>query len=156
MSKHDEEKGQATSQNHQAPKAGTGQTQRPTAGTQAAADQPVVPMDVGAEGVRAEGIETPTVTALAPDTAVAGEGEQVTMVVEGTGFHPKSVIMFNGNDEPTTFISSTKLSTGVKPSLFVEPVACQVAVRNAGFPASNEMPFTFTEAGAPAAMSKKR
>lgn len=155
MSKHDEEKGQATSQNHQASKTGTGQTQRHVAGTQAAADQPVVPMDVGAEGVRAEGIETPTVTALVPDTAVAGEGEQITMVVEGTGFHPKSVIMFGGNDEPTTFISSTKLSTGVKPSLFV-PDAVPVAVRNAGFPASNEMPFTFTDADAPATMSKKR
>jgi hypothetical protein len=155
MSKHDEEKGQATSQNHQASKTGTGQT-RASAGTQAAADQPVVPMDVGAEGVRAEGIEQPTVVSLTPDTAVAGEGPQVTMIVEGTGFHPKSVIMFNGNDEPTTFISSTKVSTGVKPSIFLEPAVCQVAVRNAGFPASNEMPFTFTDADAPAAMSKKR
>jgi hypothetical protein len=155
MSKHDEEKGQATSQDHQTQKTGAASKGGAHVEARAAADQPVVPMDVGAEGVRAEGIEQPTVTALTPDTAVAGEGPQVTMIVEGTGFHPKSVIMFGGNDEPTTFISSTKLSTGVKPSLFV-PDAVPVAVRNAGFPASNEMPFTFTDADAPATMSKKR
>jgi hypothetical protein len=103
----------------------------------------IVPIDVGAEGVRIESIEQPTVTALIPDTAECGDTENIVMIVEGTGFHPKSVITFNGLDEPTTFISQTQVSTGVKPSLFVVPAVCPVAVRNAGFAPSNEMPFTF-------------
>src|SRR5207342_2046755 len=109
---------------------------------------PIVPMDVGDEGVRLEGIEAPTVTSLTPNTAVCGDTKDIVMIVEGTGFHPKSVITFNGHDEPTKFISKTQVSTGVKPSLFTVAAVCPVAVRNAGFAASTEMPFTFTETAA--------
>ena len=118
------------------------------------AEPKIEPMQVGAEGVRLEGIEQPTITSLTPATAVCKDPVDITMVVEGTGFHPKSVITFNGHDEPTKFISQTQLSTGVKPSLFQVPASCPVAVRNAGFAPSNEMEFTFTEtaADAPATM----
>jgi hypothetical protein len=153
--KHHEEEGQEAHPHNQTQKTGAGQTRSATATPTAAADQPVVPMDVGSEGVRVEGVEQPTVVSLTPDTAVSGDPKDIVMVVEGTGFHPKSVIMFAGHDEPTKFIDTTHVSTGVKPSLFVNPDVCQVAVRNAGFPASNEMPFTFT-ADAPATLASKK
>jgi hypothetical protein len=85
----------------------------------------------------------PVVTSLEPNTAVAGSAPDITMVVNGTGFDKTSVITFNGLDEPTTLISPTQVSTGVKPSLFVVPATCPVAVRN-GRRTSNQMPFTFT------------
>jgi hypothetical protein len=89
--------------------------------------------------------EPATLSSLSPNTAVAGDPTDITMVVNGTGFSESSVIVFNGHDEPTTLISDTKVSTGVKPSLFVVPAECPVAVRNAGG-MSNELTFSFTEA----------
>ena len=80
--------------------------------------------------------------------AVSGAAADITMVVTGTGFTEGSVITFNDLDEPTTFISDTEVSTGVKPSLFVVPAVCPVAVRDAGG-TSNALDFTFTEAEAP-------
>ena len=97
-------------------------------------DQPVIPPDAGA----------PTVSSLSPNTAVSGDEADITMTVNGSGFMNGTVILFNGLDEPTTFISSSQVSTGVKPSLFVVPAECPVGVRN-GSIKSNEMPFTFTD-----------
>lgn len=87
----------------------------------------------------------PTVTSLTPDTAVSGAPDDITMVVNGTGFTAASVITFNDLDEPTTLISDTQVSTGVKPSLFVVPAVCPVAVRDVSG-TSNSVDFTFTEA----------
>lgn len=92
----------------------------------------------------------PTVEALTPNSAVSGAAADITMVVTGTGFTEGSVITFNDLDEPTTFISDTEVSTGVKPSLFVVPAVCPVAVRDAGG-TSNALDFTFTEAAPEAA-----
>jgi hypothetical protein len=97
-------------------------------------------------GGPAPGVPTPdppTLTALEPNTAIAGDNVDVEMIVEGTGFLAGSVIVFNGIDEPTTFIDDTQVSTGVKPSLFVVPADCPVAVRNGGT-LSNELTFSFT------------
>ena len=90
--------------------------------------------------------DAPVLTALLPDTAVAGDPTDIDMIVQGTGFTPKSVIVFGGLDEPTTFNSDTEVTTGVKPSLFVNPDVVQVGVRN-GSAASNALDFTFTDAG---------
>jgi hypothetical protein len=96
----------------------------------------------GGDGGGAGSGAAPEVNELAPDTAVSG-GPDVTMIVDGTGFTADSVIVFDGHDEPTTFISDTQVSTGVKPSLFVVPAECPVSVRN-GAQSSNELTFTFT------------
>jgi hypothetical protein len=87
--------------------------------------------------------EAPAVTALTPATAVAGDATDITMIVEGDGFTPASVIRFNGLDEPTTFIDASQVSTVVKPSLFVVPADCPVTVRN-GAAISNAQTFSFT------------
>ena len=110
-----------------------------------ATETPITPIDVGPMGVRPEGMAAPTVTELQPATAVAGDNVDIRMYVIGTGFSKDSVITFNGLDEPTTFHDSTRVSTGVKPSLFVVPAACPVGVRNPGYAPTSTVDFTFTE-----------
>jgi hypothetical protein len=105
----------------------------------------IVPLDVGASGIRPEGMAAPTVTELQPNTAVCGDTNDIRMYVVGTGFTKDSVIVFNGFDEPTTLHDATRVSTGVKPSLFVVPAVCPVAVRNPGYAITGALDFTFTE-----------
>lgn len=95
-----------------------------------------------------------TVTGLSPNTAVAGDAADITMSVMGDGFTSASVIVFNGLEEPTTFVSAAQLSTGVKPSLFVVPADCPVGVRT-GSAMSNEIPFSFTDPAARSSKSRK-
>ena len=87
----------------------------------------------------------PAIESLEPDSVESG-GENVTMIVNGTGFIDTSVIVFGQHDEPTTFISGTQVSTGVTPSLFA-PATVPVKVRN-GPAESNEVNFTFTDPAA--------
>jgi len=85
----------------------------------------------------------PVVNSLSPSSAPSGDPLDFQMVVNGTGFNEASVIVFNGYDEPTTFIDDTQVSTGVKPSLFVVPAEVPCSVRN-GSKNSNQVIFTFT------------
>lgn len=92
--------------------------------------------------------DAPTVTALEPATCAIGDPD-FTLDVTGTGFKDGvSVIVFAGEDEPTTFNDETTLSTGVKPSLWATPVTVQCLVRN-GPQESNALDFVFTEAAVP-------
>jgi hypothetical protein len=89
--------------------------------------------------------DPPILTSLSPDTAASGDADFVLHCM-GSNFTPASVIQFGpaeDNDEPTTFVSSTEVTTGVKPSLF-DPAVVPVTVRN-GEASSNEVEFTFTE-----------
>jgi hypothetical protein len=95
-----------------------------------------------------------TVTGLSPDTAVAGDAADIEMSVMGDGFTPDSRIVFNGLEEPTTFVSAAQLSTGVKPSLFKVPADCPVSVRT-GSAMSNEITFSFTDPAARSSRSRK-
>jgi hypothetical protein len=87
--------------------------------------------------------EAPDVTTLAPATAVSETGPDLTMTVNGSGFNQFSIIVFNGHDEPTNYISDTQLSTIVKPSIFIVPAVVPVCVRNGNL-RSDEVDFTFT------------
>lgn len=53
-----------------------------------------------------------TLTSLSPDSASAG-GPSFTLNAGGTGFTSNSVLMWNGNQLITTFVSSTELSAQV-------------------------------------------
>jgi hypothetical protein len=86
--------------------------------------------------------EAGTVTGITPTTAVCG-GPDVTLHVQGTGFTPATVILFNGLEEPTVFVSATDVTTVVKPSLFLVPADCPVSVVGAG---SAPVTFSFTAA----------
>lgn len=85
-----------------------------------------------------------TLTSLSPSTAQVGSSD-VTMSVNGSGFTAGSVIVFNGFDEETVFVSASEVTTVVKPSLFSEAIPLPVQVRNTGG-MSNSLDFTFTEA----------
>jgi hypothetical protein len=86
----------------------------------------------------------PTVSSLTPNTAVVGDPD-FTMTVNGSGFTASSVIVWNGGDEPTTFVADGQVATTVKPSTASGPHTIPIAVRN-GDKVSNEMSFSFTEA----------
>jgi hypothetical protein len=87
--------------------------------------------------------DPPTLTSLSPDTAVSGDPDFVLSCI-GTGFTDKTVIRFGSTqDEPTTLVSDTEVTTGVKPSLFA-PAVVPVAVHN-GDSWSEWVDFTFTE-----------
>lgn len=86
----------------------------------------------------------PTLTDLEPDTAVLGS-EDVTMVCTGTNFTPQSVIIFAGQPEPIVFVSSTEISTVVKPTLPWGAVTVPVLVRAPDGQETEPLDFTFTE-----------
>ena len=88
--------------------------------------------------------DAPIITSLDPDTVVLG-APSFTVRVLGTGFVEDSVIVWNGSDEPTTFVSETEVTTGVNMDTASAAVSVSVAVRN-GEALSNEWFFTFAEA----------
>jgi hypothetical protein len=90
-----------------------------------------------------EPADPPTLTSLSPATAVSGDAADIVMSCIGTGFTPDSTIVFNGYIEPTTFVSDTEVTTGVKPSLFVVPAVCPVEVHT-GSQVAGPIDFTFT------------
>lgn len=94
-----------------------------------------------------------TFTSMSPDTAELGS-EDVTVSFIGAGFDAASIINFAGQEEPTTLVSDTELTTIVKPTLGWGAVAVPVYIRNA-VTQSETLQFTFTEAE-PEARSTKR
>lgn len=86
----------------------------------------------------------PTLDSLSPHSAVSGDPNDIVMSAIGTGFTADSIIVFNGHPEPTTFVSDTELTTGVKPSLFVVPAVCPVEIHTLS-QVTDALDFTFTE-----------
>lgn len=68
--------------------------------------------------------------------------------VLGANFTPGSVIVFNGYDEPTTFVSANELTTGVNMDVWAAPAVVPVAVRAEDGSMSNALDFEFTAAAA--------
>jgi uncharacterized protein (TIGR03437 family) len=54
----------------------------------------------------------PVITSISPTSVVAG-GSGLTLTVTGTGFASAAVVMWNGNQLPTTFVSATQLTAAV-------------------------------------------
>ena len=88
--------------------------------------------------------EAPIVTSLEPTECTLGDPD-FRIYVSGTGFFDQSVIVFAGQDEPTTLESDGTLTTGVNMAVWHGPDTVQVGVRN-GPIESNTMPFTFNAA----------
>jgi hypothetical protein len=79
-------------------------------------------------------------TSLVPPSAKLGD-PSFTLHVHGTGFRPDSVILWNGGQEPTTYVSPTELTTGVNMATAEVALAIPVAVVNLPGVASNELTF---------------
>ena len=93
------------------------------------------------EGVK---VPVPSISSIVPTECAIGD-DDFTLDVAGENFFADSVIWFAGHAEPTTYNAEEKtLSTGVKPSLWTEPVVVKVQVKN-GPEASNEVDFTFND-----------
>ena len=91
-------------------------------------------------------VKFPTVTSLNPSTAVLGSPSFIVHVM-GTNFTPSSIIVFAGQEEPTTFVSDKEITTGVNMDVWLGPDAVPVSVLNADGIQSDPQMFTFTEAG---------
>ncbi len=59
---------------------------------------------------------TPTIANITPNAAAAGSAAQVTVSVFGTNFTSQSVVRVNGENRPTTFVSSTQLDATIPAS----------------------------------------
>jgi hypothetical protein len=85
----------------------------------------------------------PQLASLSPANAVIGD-PSFTLTITGSGFvDGQSVIVFAGNDEPTTFVDDTSLTTGVNMAVWLGPDVLPVQVRNFN-QVSNTLDFTFT------------
>lgn len=84
-----------------------------------------------------------TAAFLDPAQAEIG-GPDLTMSVIGTGFTAAAVITFNGGDEATTRVSSTELTTIVKPSTATVAGVYPVTVKQDG-QETEPLGFTFSE-----------
>jgi len=71
--------------------------------------------------------------------------DDFTLDVNGSGFDPGAVIVFNHGDEQTVYVSSELLQTTVKPSTASGPFTIPVQVRNADGGLTDELDFSFTE-----------
>lgn len=87
----------------------------------------------------------PVLTSLDPDTATLGDPD-VTLRCLGSGFNVDSVIVFNGGDELTTFVSDSEVTTIVRPSTASVAGSYPVLVRNIDDQETGSLDFTFTAA----------
>jgi len=90
-------------------------------------------------------VPVPAITGIDPAGCAIGDPD-FTLDITGENFFADSVINFAGHDEPTTFDGTDTLSTGVKPSLWADPVVVQVMIKN-GPAVSEPVDFTFAAAG---------
>jgi len=81
----------------------------------------------------------------------AVDDEDLILRVHGSGFDPATEIVFDGGNEPTTFVSTTIVETTVRPSTASGTESVPVAVQT-GDVLSNSVGFSFL-GGAPAATS---
>jgi uncharacterized delta-60 repeat protein len=85
----------------------------------------------------------PTITSLAPSTAVAGSNA-FTLTVNGTGFINSSVVSFNGAFVATTYVSATQLTALVPASAVATAGAVGITVTSPAPGGGTSAPATFT------------
>ena len=90
----------------------------------------------------------PTLTSLSPSSAIVG-GPAFTLKVTGTGFIAASQILWNGSAAPTTYVSSTSLTTQIPASDLGSVGTDLVAVQNPapGGGDSGSLDFTINPIG---------
>ncbi len=84
----------------------------------------------------------PTISALLPSSAIAGSSG-FTVAVTGSTFDPAATVQFNGNELPTTFVSSTKLTATIAASAVASPGTASVTVVNPSSSGGVSAPSTF-------------
>jgi hypothetical protein len=87
-----------------------------------------------------DGGDVPTVTGINP-SSLALTDPDTTVTVSGTNFDQDTVILWNGGEETTTFVSDTSVSTIVRPSTASSAVTVPVSVVGA----TTSVDFSFTD-----------
>lgn len=86
---------------------------------------------------------TPTLTALNPNSALAG-GANLTVTLTGTNFISGSVVRWNGDTRQTTFVSATTLTVIISAADIATAGTAQITVLNPapGGGTTSALPFT--------------
>jgi hypothetical protein len=82
----------------------------------------------------------PVLGSLVPTSAQIGAAN-FTLRVLGTGFRPDSVILWNGGQEPTTYVSPTEVTTAVNMATATTPALIPIQVLNLPGVLSNTLTF---------------
>lgn len=87
----------------------------------------------------------PSIASLTPNVVSAG-GPAFTLTVNGMNFSDASVVRWNGNNRPTTFVSSTRLTAAIPAADIATAGTARVTVSNPapGGGTSNELTVTIT------------
>jgi hypothetical protein len=88
--------------------------------------------------------QPPTITALNPDTGVAGVPD-FDVTVQGSNFDKDSAVVVDGNPRDSTVLSDTEMTYVTHSATAEAGHTYQVTVRNASGE-SNAVTFTYTEA----------
>ena len=88
-------------------------------------------------------VVVPTLSSLSPASAEVGD-PSFTLHVHGNNFTPLSKIYFNGGEEPTTFVSSSELTTGVDMSTVSGASVVPVVVLSEDGIQTSPLDFAFT------------
>jgi len=93
----------------------------------------------------------PSIAGLSPGSVTSG-GAAFILTVNGTNFEnaPTSVVRWNGNDRPTTYVSSTQLTAAIPASDITSPVFAQITVHNPTAALTSNT-VSFTVSGPPVA-----
>ncbi len=85
----------------------------------------------------------PTLTSLNPNSVLSG-GPAFVLTVNGTNLLPASVVRWNGENRPTTFVSTTQLTAQIPATDSANAGTAQITVLNPapGGGASNALPLT--------------
>jgi IPT/TIG domain len=88
---------------------------------------------------------TPTLAVASPDSSFVGSA--FTLTVTGTGFGTGSIVQWNGQDRPTTYVNTTKLTADIPASDVGSPSVATLTVRNPtpGGGTSNTLSFPVVE-----------
>lgn len=101
-----------------------------------------------------DSVKVPTVSSLNPGSATVGDPD-FTLHVMGTNFTPESVIVFNGGEEITVYVSATELTTGVNMATVTGAYTVPVAVLSSDGVLSEPVNFVFQDAATLAALKQK-
>jgi hypothetical protein len=84
----------------------------------------------------------PVLSSISPNSAILGI-PSFTLHVHGSDFTPNSIIVFAGQDEPTTYVSPTEITTGINMSVWAGADVLDVQVKNAQGDLSAVVTFEF-------------
>ncbi|MCX7993170.1 MAG: hypothetical protein N2651_05830, partial [Fimbriimonadales bacterium] len=87
----------------------------------------------------------PTLSNLSPNTRLIFTSG-FTLTVLGSGFEPSARIYWNGQERPTTYISSVQVQAQIPASDLQYPGTVSITAQNYPSEVSNALPFTLTEA----------